>query len=324
MNLLLIGAGHIGSRHLQSCLKFHKKLEIYVVDGSEESLAISKSRAYEIDSLTKHEVYYVTGLDGINVFEFDFLIIATGAGPRLSILNNVLEKFTIKNAILEKVLFQSLDAYISASRTIDEKKVNAFVNCPLRVYPFFKEIKEKYITNETNVVLNYRGGEWVGLGCNAIHYLDLLNFLTGENIIEIDVGCLDEDIKNSKREGNVEFTGVIKGAYSSGSRISIESIAGSDMNSTIEILINDFIILVDELTGGFRVYKGEILIEESSYGVLYQSDLTHLMLEQIEKTESCELIDFHGSVKLHQEFISKLLEHYNKFSGNSTKTLPIT
>lgn len=324
MNLLLVGAGQIGSRHLQSCLKFHEKLEIHVVDSSEESLAISKSRASEIDSLIKHEVYYVTELDSINELKFDFLIIATGAGPRLSILNNVLEKFSIKNAILEKILFQTLDAYISASRIINEKKVNSFVNCPRRVYPFFKEIKEKYITKESSVVLNCRGGEWVGLGCNSIHYLDLLNFLTDENIIEIDVGFLDKEIKNSKREGNVEFTGIIKGTYSSGSKISIESIAGSDVNSTIEILINDFIILIDELTGGFRIFKGEILIEESSYDILFQSDLTHLMLEQIEKTGSCDLIDFHDSVKLHQEFISKLLEHYNKFSGNSTKTLPIT
>ena len=324
MNLLLVGAGQIGSRHLQSCLKFHEKLEIHVVDSSEESLAISKSRASEIDSLIKHEVYYVTELDSINELKFDFLIIATGAGPRLSILNNVLEKFTIKSAILEKILFQTLDAYISASRIINEKKVNSFVNCPRRVYPFFKEIKEKYITKKSSVVLNCRGGEWVGLGCNSIHYLDLLNFLTDENIIEIDVGFLDKEIKNSKREDNVEFTGIIKGTYSSGSKISIESIAGSDVNSTIEILINDFIILIDELTGGFRIFKGEILIEESSYDILFQSDLTHLMLEQIEKTGSCDLIDFHDSVKLHQEFISKLLEHYNKFSGNSTKTLPIT
>ncbi len=324
MNLLLVGGGQIGSRHLQSCLKFHEKLEIYVVDSSEESLAISKSRASEIDSLTNHEVYYVTELDSINELKFDFLIIATGAGPRLSILNNVLERFTIKSAILEKILFQTLDAYISASRIISEKKVNAFVNCPLRVYPFFKKIKEKYITKGSSVVLNYRGGEWIGLGCNSIHYLDLLNFLTDENVIEIDVGFLDKEIKNSKREGNVEFTGIVKGTYSSGSKITIESIAGSDMNSTIEILSNGFIILIDELTGGFRIYKGEILIEESSYDVLYQSDLTHLMLEQIEKTESCELIDFHDSVKLHQEFISKLLEHYNKISGNGGKTLPIT
>jgi predicted dehydrogenase len=324
MNLLLVGAGQIGSRHLQSCLKFHEKLEIYVVDSSEESLAISKSRASEIDSLINHEVYYVTELDSINELKFDFLIIATGAGPRLSILNNVLERFTIKSAILEKILFQTLDAYISASRIISEKKVNAFVNCPLRVYPFFKEIKEKYITKGSSVVLNYRGGEWVGLGCNSIHYLDLLNFLTDENVIEIDVGFLDKEIKNSKREGNVEFTGIVEGTYSSGSKITIESIAGSDMNSTIEILSNGFGILIDELTGGFRIYKGEILIEEASYDVLYQSDLTHLMLEQIEKTESCELIDFHDSVKLHQEFISKLLEHYNKISGNGAKTLPIT
>ena len=164
MNLLLVGAGQIGSRHLQSCLNFHEKLEIYGVDSSEESLAISKSRASEIDSLIKHEVYYMTELDSINELNFDFLIIATGAGPRLSILNKVLEKFTIKNAILEKILFQKLDDYISASRMISKNKVNSFVNCPLRVYPFFKKIKEKYITKESIVVLNYRGGEWVGLG----------------------------------------------------------------------------------------------------------------------------------------------------------------
>ena len=324
MNLLLVGAGQVGSRHLQSCLKFHEKLEIYVVDSSKESLAMSRSRASEIDSLIKHEVHYLTELDSVNELKFDFLIIATGAGPRLSILNNVLEKFTIKSAILEKVLFQKTDDYLSAGRIINEKKVNSFVNCPRRVHPFYKKIKEKYITKELGVVLNCRGGEWVGLGCNSIHYLDLLNFLTDENVIEIDVGFLDKEIKNSKREGNVEFTGIIKGTFSSGSKISIESIAGSNLNSTLEILSNDFTILIDELTGGFKIYKEEILIEDSSFDILYQSDLTHLMLEQIEKTGSCELIDFHDSVNLHQEFISKLLEHYNKISGNSTKTLPIT
>ena len=34
-----------------------KKLEIYVVDRSEESLAISKTRASEIDSLMSKEEY---------------------------------------------------------------------------------------------------------------------------------------------------------------------------------------------------------------------------------------------------------------------------
>ncbi len=324
MNLLLVGAGQIGSRHLQSCLKFHEKLEIYVVDSSEESLGVSRSRASEIDSLTNHKVHYVTELDGVNELKFDFLIIATGAGPRLSVLNDVLEKFTIKNAILEKILFQTSDAYIQASRLISEKKVNSFVNCPLRAYPFFKEIKEKYIKNDFSVVLNYRGGEWVGLACNSIHYLDLLNFLTDEKLVEIDVELLDKEIISSKREGNIEFTGIITGTYSNGSKISIESIAGSDLPSTIEILTDDYTILIDELTGRFEIYKEKILIEESSYDVLYQSDLTHLMLEQIQKTESCELVGFHDSVKLHQEFISKLLGHYNKFSGKNTKTLPIT
>ena len=324
MNLLLVGAGQIGSRHLQSCLKFYENLEIYVVDGSEESLRVSRSRASEVESLKNHQVHYVTDLADINEHEFDFLIIATGAGPRLSVLVEVLEKFIIKNAILEKILFQTSDAYKYASKLISEKKVNTFVNCPFRAYPFFKEVKKKYIKNDCSVELNYRGGEWVGLACNSIHYLDLMNFLTDEKLEEIDVGFLDREIISSKREGNVEFTGVITGTYSNGSKISIESIAGSDLPSTMEILTGDHTIIIDELTGRFEIYKEKLLIEKSSYDVLYQSDLTHLMLEQIEKTKSCELIDFHESVKLHHEFVNKLLWHYNEFSGNDTKILPIT
>jgi len=324
MNLLLVGAGQLGSRHLQSCLKFHKELEIYVVDSSEESLAISKARAAEVDSSFNHNVSYFTELDSIHVIAFDFLVIATNARPRLSILESVLKKFTIKNAILEKVLFQSMDAYIVASNLIKENKVNTFVNCPLRVYPFFKEMKEKYIKAESNVVLNYRGGEWIGLGCNSIHYLDLMSFLTDDELIGLDVSCLDNKIKNSKRQGNIEFTGIIKGDYSAGSKISIESIADSDVDSKIEILSDEYRIIIDELSGQFKIYKDEILIEDSSYNVVYQSDLTHKMLKQIDDSNTCELIEFSGSVVIHEIFISRLLQHYNMCCNESITILPIT
>ena len=49
--ILLIGAGQLGSRHLQGLLKFQKKQFIYVLDRSEDSLTVAKKRAAEILSL---------------------------------------------------------------------------------------------------------------------------------------------------------------------------------------------------------------------------------------------------------------------------------
>ena len=324
MNLLLIGAGQLGSRHLQSCLKMKDKLSIYVVDSSEGSLTLSEERANEIENSANHKLHYLNDISLIDEIPFEFLIIATGASVRFEILANVLKAFSVKYAILEKVLFQRLLDFTRATSLLKEKNVKTFVNCPLRVYPFFKVIKKKYISNKCDTKFKYVGGEWVGLACNSIHYLDLMSFLTGEELSDISTEHLDDGFINSKRPGNIEFTGKLDASFSSGSKLSIEAIKGSKQESIIEISSGNYQIVIEELTGKYCVFENEILVENSHYNILYQSDLTHRIIEQIGKTETCDLIDFDSSVKLHQEFISKLLEHYNKFTSNETKTLPIT
>jgi hypothetical protein len=324
MNLLLIGAGQLGSRHLQSCLKYEQSLNIYVVDNSEASLKLSEERALEINNNADHKIHYVTNLNKIEESTFDYLIIATGASVRFKILEDVLNLFSVKYAILEKVLFQDLQSYTDAKQLIKNNGVTTFVNCPLRVYPFFKEIKDKYISRKNKTSLKYLGGEWIGLACNSIHYIDLLSFLSDEQLQNIDISHLDDGYVDSKRPGNIEFTGTIEATYVSGANLSIEAIKGSGQDSTIQIINGDFRILIDEISGKYKVYDKEELVEDSDYNIIYQSDLTHLMLNQISKMGGCELISFDDSVELHTEFITKLLEHYNKLSDNATLILPVT
>ena len=324
MNLLLIGAGQLGSRHLQSCLKYRERLNIFVVDNSEASLKLSKSRALEIENNYNHKVQYLTDIAMIKEPSFDYLIIATGASVRLSVLARALKLFHIKHAILEKVLFQDLQSYTDADQLIKNANLTTFVNCPLRVYPFFKEIKRKYISNRNRTRLHFVGGERFGLACNSIHYLDLLNFLTDENLESINAEQLDDGYVASKRPGNIEFTGVIKASYESGAYLSIEAVKGSKQDSIIEISNGNYRILINESSAKYKVFEGEELLEDSSYKILYQSDLSHLMINQLEKTGMCELIAFQESVHLHKELITKLLEHQNKFSTNATSTLSIT
>ncbi len=324
MKLLLIGAGQLGSRHLQSCLKYSQSLDVYVVDNSENSLQIAKERAFEIDINGRHTIKYLTNIKSIKETFFDFLIIATGASVRYQILQEVLALFSFKYAILEKVLFQDIKSYSGASQLIVNHGVRVFVNCPLRTYPFFRLVKDKYISKTSRTQLKYTGGEWVGLACNSIHYLDLLNYLTDEVLENFDVKKLDDGYISSKRDRCVEFTGKVEGSYSSGSKILIDVMRDSVEDSTIEITNGLFRIVIDELSGKYQIFEQGRLVKDSSYDIVYQSDLTHKMIEQLVLHGTCELISFDDSIKIHEEFITKLLQHYNKYFDFEVQALPIT
>lgn len=324
MKILLIGAGQLGSRHLQSCLKLKTSATIYVVDECEDSLELTKTRANEIDSSVSHDTIYSKNLPDLKENHIDFLIIATGAGPRLLILDSVLQKYTIKFAILEKVLFQDLESYKKAKDLLNLHQVRCFVNCPLRAYPVFKQIKSQFISKENPTTIEYKGGEWIGLACNSIHYLDLMNYLTSELLIDIKIDNLDDGYIPSKRPGNVEFTGQIIAEYSKGSKLSVKSIRKSDKVSVISIINGKYRIDIEELTGKYKVFESNVLKSKNQYEILYQSDLTHKMIQQMKETNSCELIHFEDSTKIHEIFIRKLLKHYNKHLAEKKYILPIT
>lgn len=324
MKILLVGAGQLGSRHLQSCLKLESPAVVYVVDGSEDSLIRAKTRATEVKQSVRHEVNYHQTLSEIEEKEFDYLIIATGAEPRFVILENVLSIFSVKFAILEKVLFQELGSYKKAKQLLARCGVVCFVNCPLRTYPFFRKIKEKYINHNLPTTFEYSGGEWIGLACNSIHYLDLMNYLTSENLIDIGTGTLDEGFISSKRPGNIEFTGTITAEFSGGSKLSIRSIRKSEQSSIISVTNGKYRIEIEELTGKYKIFEEEAIIEDYRYDLVFQSDLTHKMIEQIEQCGTCNLITFEGSAKIHKVYIKSLLEHYNNSLDDGTHILPVT
>lgn len=326
MNLLLIGAGQLGSRHLQACLKLKNKLNIYVVDNSENSLAISEDRANQIDMGAAHNVSYLKNLDLVEEKNFEYMIIATSASVRYVILAAALSRFKVRYTIFEKVLFQDIDSYSNAAEIINNNNITAFVNCPLRAYPFYKMLKSKYIKNSTPTTLKYHAGEWCGLACNAIHFIDLVNYLTDSEIDQVSVEELDTTISQSKRQGYIEFTGTLNVSFENGSYISMNSIKGSADNSVLEILNGNNKIIIDELTGKYCVFVDNVLVEKGQYDLVYQSNLTNIIVEQLEASGSCDLTDYRKSRKLHERFLKALLGHYNSINHNvdDVTILPIT
>ncbi len=324
-SLAIIGVGQIGSRHLQALAKIRIPSRINVIDRSESSLNRARDRLNEIQIHPNiKNIEFGDSIDDLDEI-VDFCIVSTDSRYRFSVLKELLAKKTVKYLLLEKVLFQSVQDCKEAQQLLETFQTTVWVNCPLRMYPFFGSLKTRYDLQSNPIKYSYSGGEWIGLACNSIHYIDHTAFLSNSNISDIDVSCLDMHVKESKRSGFIEFTGTLKVEYENGAKLTIQSISGSKESSSIKICNNEFELEVDELSGNGMLHdinKG--CHEKISYTVPYQSNLTNLIVEGVFRTGNCGLVDFSSSNSFHISFLKALHAHYKKVTGIENDFLPIT
>lgn len=319
---LIIGAGQIGSRHLQGLLKYAEPQKIYVFDPSETSLEIASKRAKEIIHI--HELLFVNNWTSLPD-SFDLVIIATNSDVREIIINQLLTNHHVSNLILEKVLFQELASFKRIAKLIEKNQVSTWVNHPRRLFDSYIKLKQMLKT-ESPKVYQITGGNW-GIGCNGLHFIDLILFLSGSKISSLDAGWIDDHLLESKRLGFVEFTGTIKGCLDDGSIFHITSLQGQPSAITLTIFdANDRYIIQEG--GTPKIYNmtsdHEFKLKEDSFTIEYQSSLTTTIIDQLLKTGNCGLPTFMEATSPHMLFISALIDKYNSITGNTTKNLPIT
>ena len=320
---LLIGAGQLGSRHLQGLLKFQKKQFIYVLDRSEDSLTVAKERAAEIES--KHTVNYVSEWKSIP-FELDLVIVATGASVRAKLVTKLLKSYNVKNLVLEKVLFQDLKSYSEIGDLIKASGTPTWVNHPRRMFKHYLDIKNKISKNEEVINFQVFGGNW-DLACNALHFIDLINFLSGSEVLNLDFGEIDNNIIKSKRPNCIELTGSFSGVLKNGNRFNISSLEGAYEDITITILTKSSRWIIQEGGAQRIIYLGkennfnEII---DSFTNEYQSTLTTRIINDILIEGNTSLPSYDEACSSHIPFIKGTLESYNRISDSNTLICPIT
>ena len=77
--IAIIGAGQLGSRHLQGLLKYKTQQDIYVLDPSQDSLKLARQRADEISH--QHRVHFVADWTAIPQ-NIELAIVATNSNVR--------------------------------------------------------------------------------------------------------------------------------------------------------------------------------------------------------------------------------------------------
>ena len=323
-NIVLIGAGQLGSRHLQGLKKINIAINIEVVDPSIGSLAIAKERFEQVENNEFiRSIRFINSIDELNE-NIDLCIIATNSNIRALVTEELVAKKKIKTIIFEKILFQKISDYKLVQDILHKNKIKAWVNCPRRVFPDYIEIKKDIAPNEKLTFL-LTGGNW-GLACNGIHFVDLLAFLNNNNSFNFDSSGLDNDFQMSKRAGFIEFTGTLQGKQSNGSDIIINARNGSNAPHVITITGENSIFIIDETNGEIRMAqsKNDWRWENKKLRVQFQSQLTGDIAKEILTKGNCNLTSFDDSAQIHIPYISSILEFYNKSLKKITETLPIT
>ena len=322
--LLIIGAGQLGSRHLQGLSQMNKDVEIMVVDPNPNALEIAKNRYEEmrLNSHIRFINYYqnISRLDG----EIDLAIIATTADVRRNVIEDLLNKIQVHYLILEKVVFQSIQDFESIMYFLNEKNVKTWVNCPRRMIPFFQDLREKGIRAESiRISVNGCTG---GMASNTIHMLDLLAFLTGKKEITINETDFDKKIYKSKRSNFVELSGRLVAQTSRGDILDILDNREASIHLIMCFETDKQKIEINQLEGICKISKKDSVKQpiEQPFHMPMQTELTAKLVEQILETGNSYLTSLKESYLLHKPMLNVFNKHLSFMLKKKVTVCPIT
>lgn len=321
--IAIIGAGQLGSRHLQSIAQCSFDIEIEVVEPYESSRTVAEERYHEIEN--NYCVQKISFLDAIEKLssELDLVIIATGADVRSKVIKELLSYKKVTNLLLEKVLFQTIEEYDEVEKLLEETQTKCWVNHPRRMFPFYQTLKEEF-KESRQLMYSVKGSAW-GLGCNALHYIDHLSFLVDSEDLVLSNVSLDNEIYDSKREGFIEFNGLLSGkinnhCFSLYSNAKATTASFTISSEQVSIKINEGIGEVEIA----REKDGWVWKKQKEKIVYFQSELSQLLAEDILIKNETLLPTYAMAKALHVPFLECLLDKMKQITGVNQQVCSIT
>lgn len=327
-NILLVGVGQIGSRHLQGLAHSNIPLLVDIVDISQENKNVALQRFSEVSSNKVVIGTLYQDIDAIVDKAYDLAIISTNADIRAIITENLVTKVKVSNIIFEKVAFQSTSQFSHMMELLEEKGIKSWVNCARRYFSGYIQLAQE-LKHNGPIEFNLTGADW-GLACNAVHYIDLFSYLSGNYEYSIISERIENQIYKTKREGFVEFYGDFQGLGNQGSTFTIEC-THQDQNPiqnpiSIDIMQNNLRYNISETLNRVRVVdiKTNSLLREFEVGAIYQSQLTGIQTEDIIRKGDSILPSIGESYYTHKPFLEMLKQKYIEITNEEISLLPIT
>ncbi|USD32713.1 MULTISPECIES: Gfo/Idh/MocA family oxidoreductase [Vibrio] len=318
-NVLIIGAGQLGSRHLQGALLSVNQLNITVVDPSPKSLDVAKERAGQVQfGNANSTIIYSSDIPKNK--SYDVCIIATAAKVRAAVTKQLLAFSRVEHIIFEKVLFQKLVDYTEVRKILKDTNTTGWVNCPRRLFSTYVELKEALNTSKP-ISMAVKGNAW-GMSCNSIHFIDIFSYLIDSTSLNLTESELSPELIESKRVGFYETTGKMKFISEEHSLV-LECNRGDELNLSLSIENGVDKYIINESDGNWTQSVGGVQTEKA-YIPLLQSELTGGNIDDLVLSNTCGLTPFSQSCALHIPFIKSQLMHMSAVLEKELDACPIT
>lgn len=313
-NVVVIGLGNIGTRHVQALQNYSEEFRIYGVETYQEAL----KRAEE-------NLYFVQLIDSINKLPelIDLCVIATPSGPRREIFEHLVNHSRVRNVLFEKVLFQRNKDYEEVAETLKEKKINAWVNCVRRENRCYIDLKKRFKDEKWKHYF-VTGGEW-GLCCNGIHMVDLIQYLSDNEEVIFSPSVLIPGIYDSKRLGYKEMYGTINGTC--GEDILFQISCTKDVTTPMMLVLSsdNVQLVIEEGKKKIHIARREENWKwvTTSFQTDYQSQLTGRVAKSILDKGVCNLPTYEEAINTHKSYIEMWLKEF-RLQGWESDICPIT
>lgn len=311
----IIGAGQLGTRHMQALALLKEEAIVWIVDTSAAALELAAKRWQEAGSPGHITVKMTDSISNLPA-ELSIVVIATSAGTRRLVIEALLKQCKVTYLVIEKFLFNSQADFDAVQNLLEQHQTKAWVNCPRRMYPGYQKLKKSL---QVPIEINVKGISW-GLACNSIHWLDLMHYLNPakQYTVKGELGAVIE----SKRPGYIEFNGslLIRDEYHNTLHLFCEE----GINVAMEVELkeeNGKLIRIEEGKQAIHFETGK----QDVFPVWRQSEMTNKVVEQLMTTGECELTPYNESSVLHQALFTFFLRHYNQLKNTpDNKLCPIT
>jgi hypothetical protein len=304
LNILIVGSGGIGMRHIESLLKSNKLIKIVILEKYEKQ--IEKTKNF-LKNKNKNKIkisYFKNTHDLFRFNKFFFLVIlSTTADVRQQMFLKLISNLKVKNWILEKPICQSLNDLKNYKRF--SKLSNIWVNNHRRYQPIYLALK-KFLSEDSDKFNMKVFSKNLGLGCNFSHWIDLAGWLQNSRPRKIYSNDFIKWIP-SKRKNFKEILGGFKLKYDDQTFLEASSNAEIRKKIFIGESSNNNFFCIDESKGSL-FYKDKVFF----YKKLYQSEMTKKILDDLIKINGCSLPTLSESILGHEVFFKEIIYKFMK------------
>jgi predicted dehydrogenase len=310
--VLVIGAGQIGSRHLQALARSNLVSCAHVVEPYADSRTRAAQRWQEAGG-TPERLQFVADETWPRCAA---AICASPATGRLAIIER-LAAIGVSHLLSEKVLFPNQADYTRSLEIVASAGINTAINHIYRYAPAFAVLRD--LAPVPPLHIEIAAGD-NGLGCNLIHFLDLFEYLTCSMLARLQVG-IDRPYRSSSRGSHyLEFSGHASAATQRGDTFALTFTPASTRAPRIRVTGSGFEATFDESIP--KVESTHRQLHDLPFAPPRVSDLSARILEEMHEGR-CRLPSFAASHRANE----LMLQAFNReIHGRDEPTLvcPIT